>query len=45
MLNNNQTVENQIFSEERALYGAKNILVKNCKFQGKEEVRYRLIVY
>ena len=37
MLNNYQIVENQVFSEERALYGTQNILVKNCKFQGEED--------
>ena len=29
-----QTVENKTFDEERALYGANGILVKNCRFDG-----------
>lgn len=29
-----KTIENRTFDEERALYGAEDILVKNCKFQG-----------
>ena len=28
------TITNKTFDEERALYGAKELLVKNCKFDG-----------
>lgn len=30
-------IENKTFSEERALYGQKNIEVNNCRFEGKED--------
>ena len=30
-------IENQIFDEERALYGSDGVLVKNCKFQGEAD--------
>lgn len=33
-MNFEQNFENQIFDEERALYGIKNALVKNCSFDG-----------
>lgn len=29
-----KTIMNQIFDEERVLYGAKNITVTGCKFDG-----------
>ena len=28
------TVENKTFDQERALYGARDMLVKNCAFDG-----------
>ena len=32
-----KTVENQRFGEERALYGARDLLVSNCRFEGEED--------
>ena len=32
-----ETVENQRFGEERALYGARGLLVVNCRFEGEED--------
>ena len=29
-----QTIENKTFDEERALYGANGLIVKNCRFDG-----------
>ena len=29
-----RTIQNQTFDAERALYGSKNLLVKNCSFDG-----------
>ena len=29
-----KTIENKTFDEERALYGARDILVKDCAFDG-----------
>ena len=32
-----KTYENQTFDEERALYGQKDITVKNCRFEGPQD--------
>ncbi len=32
-----QTIENQTFGEERAFYGEKGILLRNCAFDGEED--------
>ena len=37
-----QTIEKQTFDEERALYGRKDIIVKNCSF---DEIKSRLQLF
>ena len=32
-----KTIENERFGEERALYGSRGVLVKNCRFEGQED--------
>lgn len=32
-----KTIENQVFGQERALYGAQNLLLRNCAFDGAED--------
>ena len=35
-----KTIENKTFDEERALYGARDILVKDCAFDGPADGEY-----
>ena len=36
-----KTIENQTFDMERALYGSRDIEVKNCRFDGRRTGRAR----
>ena len=42
----NITIENKRFAEERALYEAQNLVIKNCLFVGKEngESAFKIVI-